>query len=71
MAELKDMLEKIEDSYIDFVEAICHYAQKNSTRLNMVLEYLKNNPKAHSSDVVRFVSEQPDFAEDASYMQFG
>ncbi|MBP5276535.1 MAG: hypothetical protein J6Z07_07070 [Lachnospiraceae bacterium] len=71
MKELKEILENIEDSYSDFVDAICHYAQKKSTRLEVLLAYLKANPDVKSSDVVKFVSDQPDFAEDAAYMQVG
>ena len=71
MMEIRELLEKIEDSYTDFVDAICHYAQKTPARTQIVLDYLKTNPKAKSSDVVRFVSDQPDFVEDAAYMQVG
>ena len=69
MVELRELLENIEDSYKDFVEAICHYAQKSPSRLEILLEYIKTNPSVKSSDVVRFVSDQPDFYEDAAFMQ--
>ena len=69
MVELRELLEHIEDSYKDFVDAICHYAQKSPSRLEILLEYLKANPSVKSSDVVRFVSDQPDFYEDAAFMQ--
>lgn len=31
--------------------------------------YIKENPGAKSSDIVKFISEQSDFYEDAAYMQ--
>ena len=33
--------------------------------------YLKENPEGKSADVIRLVSEQSDFAEDAAYMNVG
>jgi hypothetical protein len=71
MEELKNILTNINDSYDDFVDAILHYAKKKTSRLEALLEFLKENPNANSSDVVKFVSDQPDFAEDAAYMQVG
>ena len=68
MDELRTMLEAIEDSYVDFVEAMVRYASKKPSRLNVLLDYMKRNPLAHSSDVVKIVSEQKDFWEDAAYM---
>ncbi len=69
MNELSELLTKIDCSYADFVDAIMHYAKKNSSRMERLMDYLKQNPNANSSDVVRFVSEQPDFADDAAYIQ--
>ena len=41
-----------------------HYAQKNAARLEMLTAYIKN-PGVKSADVIKFVSDQPDFADDA------
>ena len=71
MKELTELLNNIDGSYSDFVNAIVHYTAKNDSRLERVLGFIKDNPNANSSDVVRFVSEQPDFAEDAAYIQVG
>jgi len=71
MSELSVMLNEIEDSYYDFVSAMLHYAEKKPSRSEALLTYLKKNPTAKSSEVIRFVSEQPDFFEDAAYMQVG
>ncbi len=69
MNELSELLNAIEDAYFDFVSAMLHYAGKNEARRNALLGYLKKNPEAKSSDVVKYVSEQSDFYEDAAYVQ--
>ena len=71
MNELKELLVNINDSYPDFVDAVVHYAKKKESRLEVVLNYLKNNTGADSSDVLLFISNQPDFMEDAAYMSVG
>ena len=69
MDELKSLLENINDSYADFVDAMMHYAKKKPLRLEEIVSYLRSNPGADSSDVIRFVSDRPEFAEDAAYVQ--
>lgn len=71
MEELTALLVNIEDSYYDFISAIVHYSEKNQSRLEAVLEFIKSHPEAKSSDVVKFVSDQEDFFEDAAYMNVG
>ena len=48
MSELKELLEHIDDSYKDFVDAICHYAQKSPSRQEILLAYIKANPTVKS-----------------------
>ncbi len=69
MNELVALLNKVDDSYFDFVSAMLHYAEKKESRQIQLLEFLKSHPDAKSSDVVRFVSEQPDFYEDAALLK--
>jgi hypothetical protein len=71
MEELVCLLNRVDDSYFDFVSAMIHYAEKKTDRLRRVLDYIKNNPNALSSDIIKFVSEQEDFYEDAAYMNVG
>ncbi|MBQ9278292.1 MAG: hypothetical protein IJ224_06620 [Lachnospiraceae bacterium] len=66
MKELELFLNNVSDTYYDFVTGILHYAQKKQSRLDAVLRYIKDNPNATSSDIVYFVSIQPDFYEDAA-----
>ena len=69
MEELTALLNAIDDSYYDFVSAMINYAAKKPTRQKLLVDYIKNTPNLKSSDVVRFVSEQNDFFEDAAYME--
>lgn len=71
MEELIVLLNGIEDSYYDFVSAMIHYAEKKQARLELLLDFLNSNPNVKTSEVVRFVSGQSDFAEDAAYMSVG
>ena len=66
MKELEKLLNNVSDTYEDFVIAILHYAKKKNSRLDAVLTYMKENPNATSSDIVYFISTQPDFFEDAA-----
>ncbi len=58
-----------DDTYFDFISAIVHYAEKKESRKRKLIQLIKNNPNITSSDVIRFVSEQKDFFEDAAYMK--
>ena len=71
MNELTELLNGIDDKYYDFVSAILHYAEKKESRQKILLSFLRENPGVRSSDVVKFVSDQPDFFEDAAYMSVG
>ncbi len=69
MEELTRLLNTIEDSYFDFVSAMVHYAQKSPTRLELLTTYIRENPDVKSADVIKFVSDQADFEDDAAYMR--
>ena len=65
MEELIKLLNDINDTYFDFVSGIVHYAEVKPSRVDRLLKFLRENPKVLSSDVVRFVSDQKDFFDDA------
>lgn len=68
LTKLSQLLNKVEDSYFDFVSAVLIYVRNNKeSRLGVVEEFITNNPSALSSDILEFISEQPDFYEDAAY----
>ncbi|MBQ8084737.1 MAG: hypothetical protein IJ232_01365 [Lachnospiraceae bacterium] len=70
MQELTRMLNDVSDSYYDFVVAMLHYAKK-SNHLDIMKKYIIDNPSATTSDIIGFVSDQPDFYEDAAYSKVG
>lgn len=69
MEKLISLLNGIEDAYFDFVSAMTHYAERKQSRQDALLQYLEEHPGAKTSDVVKFVSEQKDFAEDAAHIE--
>ena len=69
MTELRELLFNIRDYYPDFEMAIINYAKRKPERLEAVLAFLRNNPDATSSEIIGFVSDQPDFYEDAAPMK--
>lgn len=71
MDELTALLNGIEDSYYDFVSAILHYAEKKKSRMNVLVQFIKEHPGVKTSEVVKFVSDQEDFYEDAAHMKVG
>ena len=68
MEEFTIMLNNIEDSYYDFIVAVLTYVKKKQIRFDVVKEFIENNPKALTSDILAFISEQEDFYEDAAYV---
>lgn len=64
MDELINRLNEVSDSYFGFVAGISTYAKKKPERMKNIMNYMNDNPQALSSDIIRFVSLQPDFHED-------
>lgn len=66
---LVELLLNLPHSYSSFVKGIMGYAKKKPKRMETVLNYLENNKNLTCSDVVYFVSIQPDFREDSVVQQ--
>ena len=64
-------MEKVTDSYNDFIIAMLNYAKKKQSRCDLLVDLLSSNPDITTSEVIRFVSEQPDFYEDAAPIYVG
>ena len=64
MIELIDLLGMVSDTYPDFVVGVTQYCIRKPSRLEMVLQFLKENSNADSSDISEFIVNQPDFQED-------
>ena len=63
MEELVNKLNAIHDSYFGFVAGIVAYVKQKPSRLNTVLRFIDSSDNLSSSDVVKFVMDQPDFHE--------
>ncbi len=55
MNELKSLLIRVPDSYYDFVVSMLDEANKSEQKRLGLIDYLRNNPGALSSDVIRFL----------------
>lgn len=61
---LYNRLAGISDAYPDFIIGILIHVSHKPSRMQALLNYLDRYPNATSSDVVEFVSFQPDFFDD-------
>lgn len=58
MSEFKQLLESIPNSYLDFVNAGLREAQKNDKFITKVATFIKNNPQATTSDIIKYETEE-------------
>ncbi|MCQ2521411.1 MAG: hypothetical protein MJ105_03440 [Lachnospiraceae bacterium] len=65
MEEFAIRLNNVPNSYYGFVSAVLSYVKKNQTRFDVVSKYMNENPTSNSSDILWFISQQPDFFEDS------
>lgn len=63
MEELVKKLNAIPNSYFGFVAGIVGYAKRKPERLQKVMEFLNSSDELTTSDIVKFVTMQPDFHE--------
>lgn len=63
MEEFAIKLNNVADSYYGFVVAVLTYVKNKESRLEVVENFINNNPSALSSDILEFISEQDDFYE--------
>lgn len=52
MEELKVLLENVSDSYYDFVQGMLLNAKEHYDRIDEIIAYIKDNPKADTSDIL-------------------
>ena len=55
MSELKKLLINVPDSYYDFVEGLLDEARKSEYRRTGLINFLKENPGALTSEVLKFL----------------
>lgn len=57
-------LNAIPNAYFEFIDSVVDYAESKNTHLQLVLKFLDDNIGATPSDVIKFISSQPDFFDD-------
>ncbi len=67
MEEFVTRLNKVDDAYYDFIVAVLSYVKRKKGRLETVSRYMDDHPEAGTSDILRFISDQPDFYDDDEY----
>ena len=63
MEELYNKLNAFPDAYFAFVMGVITYAKTKPERLTKVMVYLNSSDSLSTSDVIEFISDQPDFHE--------
>lgn len=64
MKELIAKLNAIPNSYFEFVDSTVAYAKRDSSHLEKLNAFLRENTTASVTDVIYFMSCQPDFFDD-------
>jgi len=61
MSELIKEISSLPDVYEDFIYGVLNYARRKPEHVDLLLNYLYSNENLTTSDVVYFISTQPDF----------
>lgn len=64
MEELISRLNALPNSYFEFVDSVIDYVEEKEEHLNLIIGFLDSNPSATPSDVLRYITFQPDFFGD-------
>lgn len=70
MENLIQRLNLIPNSYYEFVDTVVDYAGSKESHFSTITEYLNSNPSATPSDILKFISFQPDFFDDSAPVNF-
>lgn len=63
MNELIKLISEISDVYDDFIFGVINYAKKKPEHITVLINYIKSTDDIKTSDIVKFIIEQPDFKE--------
>ncbi len=75
--ELERLLRNVNDSYKGFVVGLLAQAQYSNVRCRNLIQFIKDNPSASTSDIAYYATDELGFAEDAHvtelerYVDFG
>lgn len=56
--KFRNLLESVSDSYEDFVEGGLIEAKDNDKYIELITDYINNNPSATTSDIIQFETEE-------------
>lgn len=65
--EFRKRLDSVPDVYDGFKAAVMTHVKFKESRLEVVNKYMDNNPTASTSDILEYISDQPDFYEDTAW----
>ena len=57
MENLREALESVNDAYPDFVNGICNLLEEDEEQAEKMIQYIKDNPAAHTDDCIEFLDE--------------
>ena len=69
MEGLEKMLKEVPRSYDDFIRTVMWFAKKDQANAETMKEFIKNNPTANSSDVLKYMIEIPEFFDYAERVE--
>ncbi|MBP5262045.1 MAG: hypothetical protein J6Z43_07970 [Clostridiales bacterium] len=61
MEDLIRKLNNVNGTFQDFVIGVVLYAREDPSHIGLISDYIDNNPEASTSDILMFISQQPDF----------
>lgn len=61
MDTLISRLNSIPNAYFEFIDSVADYAEIKPEHLTLLMGFLDENPAATVTDVLKFISDQPDF----------
>ena len=64
MDQLITKLNQIPNAYYEFIDSTVEYASAKTEHLSILLNFLDEKNDASVTDVLRFISHQPDFFDD-------
>lgn len=57
-SKLKELLEKVSDSYPDFVSCGMSEAEESEEFVDKVIAYIEDNPDSSTSDIIKYETEE-------------
>ena len=66
--ELVEKLKEVPDAYNAFIAAVVTYVRKKPERYEKVMQFIEESRTCSSGDILRFITDQPDFNEDGIHV---